>query len=90
MLGRTDSYGPTAMENTENLVLEHLRHIRGRVDQIAEDMGDLKHRMSGLEQAMNLVKREINLSEETDARQQITLDKLAERIGRIERRLELS
>jgi hypothetical protein len=39
---------------------------------------------------MNLVKREINLSEETDARQQITLDKLAERIGRIERRLELS
>lgn len=90
MLGRTDSYGPTAMENIENLVLEHLRHIRGRVDQISEDMGDLKHRMSGLEQAMNLVKREINLSEETDARQQITLDKLAERIGRIERRLELS
>lgn len=77
-------------ENIENLVLEHLRHIRGRVDQIAEDMGDLKHRMSGLEQAMNLVKREINLSEETDARQQITLDKLAERIERIERRLELS
>jgi hypothetical protein len=53
-------------------------------------MGNLKHRMSGLEQAMTLVKRENNLSEETDARQQITLDKLAERIGRIERRLELS
>jgi outer membrane murein-binding lipoprotein Lpp len=78
------------MENNDNLVLEHLRHIRERVDQIAEDMGDLKHRMSGLEQAMTLVKREINLSEKTDARQQITLDKLAERIGRIERRLELS
>jgi hypothetical protein len=80
----------TTENNTENLVLEHLRHIRGRVDQIAEDMGDLKHRMSALEQSMSLVKREINLSEETDARQQITLDKLAERIGRIERRLELS
>ena len=25
-------------ENVENLVLEHLRHIRGRVDQIAEDL----------------------------------------------------
>ncbi|EQD77990.1 hypothetical protein B1A_02521 [mine drainage metagenome] len=74
-------------DDIENLVLEHLRHIRGRVDQIAEDMGDLKHRMSGLEQAMNLVRREINLGEETDARQQITLDKLADRI---ERRLELS
>nr|WP_242947740.1 hypothetical protein [Acidithiobacillus albertensis] len=63
---------------------------RWLVDQIANDMGDLKHRMSGLDQAMILVKRGINLSEETDARQQITLNKLAERIGRIERRLELS
>ena len=49
------------MENIENLVLEHVRHTRGRVDQIAEDIGDLKHRISGLEQAMNLVKREIKL-----------------------------
>lgn len=55
------------MENTENLVLEHLRHIRGRVDQIAEDMGDLKLRMSGLERALTLVKREAHLSEETAA-----------------------
>ncbi|BDB13798.1 hypothetical protein [Acidithiobacillus ferrooxidans] len=76
-------------DNTENLVLEHLRHIRARVDQIADDMTDFKHRMSGLEQAMSLVKREVNLGEETDTRQQITLDRLAERIERIERRLEL-
>ena len=52
--------------------------------------GGFETPQSGLEQAMSLVKREINLSEETDARQQITLDKLAERIQRIERRLELS
>ena len=78
------------MADMDNLVLEHLRHIRGRVDQIADDMMDLKNRISGLEQAMNLVRREVNLSEETDARQQITLDKLVERIQRIERRLELS
>ena len=45
-------------ENVENLVLEHLRHIRGRVDQIADDVGDLKQRMYGLESAMNLVHRE--------------------------------
>ena len=25
-----------------NLILEHLRHIRSRVDQIADDMSDLK------------------------------------------------
>lgn len=46
-------------ENVENLILEHLRHIRGRVDQIADDMSELKHRMSSLEHAMVAVKREV-------------------------------
>lgn len=77
-------------ENVENLILEHLRHIRGRVDQIAEDMNDLKHRMSGLETTMVLVKREVASGDETDARQQVSLDKIVERIQRIEKRLELS
>jgi outer membrane murein-binding lipoprotein Lpp len=76
-------------ENVESLVLEHLRHIRGRVDQIADDVGDLKLRMSGLESAMNLVRREVSLGDETDARQQVTLDKIYARIERIERHLEL-
>jgi outer membrane murein-binding lipoprotein Lpp len=77
-------------ETSDNLVLEHLRHIRGRVDQIAEDVTDLKHRMTSLEGSMSLVKREVAYGDEADARQQATLDKLAERIERIERRLELS
>ena len=76
-------------ENVENLIVEHLRHIRGRVDRIAEDMGDLKHRMSSLESAMVLVKREVSAGDETDARQQVTLDRLLDRIDRIERRLDL-
>jgi len=75
---------------TDNLVIEHLRHIRARVDQIADDVTDLKLRMSGLEGAMGRVKREVAYGDETDARQQITLDKLAARIDRIERRLELT
>lgn len=33
----------------ENIVLEHLRHIRSRVDQIADDMGDVKLRLNALE-----------------------------------------
>lgn len=76
-------------DNVENLVLEHLRHIRSRVDQIADDVGDLKHRMSSLENGMNLVRREVALGDETDARQQISLDKLSARLERVERRLEL-
>lgn len=76
-------------DNIESLVLEHLRHIRGRVDQIADDVTDLRHRMSSLESAMVIVKHEVAHGDETDARQQVTLDKLAERIQRIENRLEL-
>ena len=76
-------------ENVENLIVEHLRHIRGRVDRIAEDMGDLKHRMSSLESAMVLVKREVSAGDETDARQQVTLDRLLDSIDRIERRLDV-
>ena len=47
----------------------HLRHIRGRVDQIGDDITDLKHRMSSLETAMVGVKRELTHGDETDARQ---------------------
>ena len=41
----------------DKLVLEHLRHIRGRVDQMADDISDLKHRMTRLEGATGLVTR---------------------------------
>jgi outer membrane murein-binding lipoprotein Lpp len=77
-------------DNVENLVLEHLRHIRSRVDQIADDMSDLKHRMSSLESAMVSVKHEVAYGDETDARQQVTIDKIIDRIQRIERRLEIN
>lgn len=73
----------------ENIVLEHLRHIRGRVDQIADDVSDLKQRMTGLEVSMSLIKREVSYGDEVDTRQQITLDKLLSRIERIERRLSI-
>ena len=58
-------------EQIDSLVLEHLRHIRGRVDQIADDVGDLKQRMSGLESAMNLVRR----ADRTPAGIALSLDK---------------
>ncbi len=77
-------------ENVESGTIEQLRHIRGRVDRIAEDMSDMKHRMSSLESAMVLVKREVSAGDETDARQQLSLDRLLDRIERIERRLELA
>ena len=77
-------------ESVENLVLEHLRHIRSKVDHIASDMDDLKARMSSLESSMVLVKREVNHGDEVDARLQVNLDKVLKRLDRIETRLELA
>jgi predicted small metal-binding protein len=42
-------------DSVENRVLEHLRHIHGRVDQLADDVAQLKHRMTSLEGTMVLV-----------------------------------
>ena len=77
-------------ENVESLVLEHLRHIHNKVDQIAGDMDDLKSRMSSLESSMVSVKREVNHGDEVDARHRVTLDKLAKRLERIEARPEIA
>jgi hypothetical protein len=63
-------------DQIDSLVLEHLRHIRGQVDRIGDDIIDLKHRMSSLESAMVGVKRELTHGDETDARQQVSIDRL--------------
>ena len=77
-------------DSVESLILEHLRHIRAKVDSTADNIDDLKVRMSSLESAMVSVKREVNHGEDVDARQQVSLDKLLKRIERIESRLELA
>ena len=54
-------------DNAENIFLEHLSDIRSKIDQIAVDMSELKHRMSSLESAMASVKHEIeHHRDETD------------------------
>jgi predicted nuclease with TOPRIM domain len=64
------------MTETESLVLEHLRHIRGAVDALRDDMRDVKVRLGTLEtQYASLSNR---------------LDRLDGRVERIERRLDLA
>ena len=77
-------------DHVENVIIEHRRHIRARVDRIAEDMSDVKLRLPSVESAMVHVKREVSSGDETDARQQVSLDRLADCIQRIERRLDLT
>jgi predicted nuclease with TOPRIM domain len=63
------------MTEAESLVLEHLRHIRGAVDGLREDMREVKGRLGILEnQYASLSSR---------------MDRIDGRIERIEQRLEL-
>ena len=67
-------------DSIENLILEHLRAIRVKIDVIADDIGNIKMRLSAVESQV------ANLTAIFNSR----LDTLEKRIERIERRLDLS
>jgi predicted nucleic acid-binding Zn-ribbon protein len=69
-------------DETANLILEHLRNIRSDTTAIRNDVDDLKLRMTAAEH--HLGQQQIQLAAINGR-----LDRLDERVGRIERRLEL-
>ncbi len=73
----------------DNLILVYLRRIDAKVDQLGEDVYDLKGRVSAVEMGLNAVRRDLVLLAETDARQQVAIDRHGERFDRIEHRLDL-
>jgi predicted nucleic acid-binding Zn-ribbon protein len=71
------------MTETESIVLEHLRHIRGAVDGLRDDMREVKQRVGALE--TELAQVIVRLAEMSNR-----MDRLSDRVERIERRLELA
>ena len=69
-------------DNTDNLILEHLRHIRARVDKNETDMEDLKMRLSSVERSNALLHLDI-------AQVNYRLDGFDRRLATIENRLVL-
>ena len=69
-------------EAVENRILEHLRHIRARVDQVAEDMGTMKLRLSSLESQVAGLHGDNAIAHQR-------MDRIESRLERIERRLDL-
>lgn len=69
-------------DDVAHLMLEQLKHIRATTDAMALDIIDIKSRVSGLELQMGQV-------QVTLAGQSQRIDRLEERIARIERRLDL-
>ena len=76
-------------DNIENLVLEHTRTIRADIARIERKQDETITRLGRIELAVAGLRRDVAHSDESAAEQGVRIDHLAERIDRIERRLEL-
>lgn len=70
-------------ENSDNLVLEHLRAIRGALTDHGERLGRIELRLSAIEQTLGSLYALSGSDRET-------LGSLTRRVERIERRLDLA
>jgi chromosome segregation ATPase len=69
-------------DETTNVVLEHLRRIRASQERMELDIGEIKGRLSALEQTTGQVLNSIGIMNQR-------MDRFDERLARIERRLDL-
>lgn len=69
-------------ESTDNLVLEHLRHIRAKVDRVDERLDRIEGRVGSIEQILSAMHT-------AQVVHQQNLDQLNRRVDRVEKRLEL-
>lgn len=76
-------------DHAESLVLEQLRLIRA--DQVAarDDIREVKNRLATLEGGQGTILQHMGHLASSIAQQQISVDRLSDRVERIERRLEL-
>lgn len=77
------------MESTDNLVLEHLRHIRHAVDSIRDNVQEQSRRLTRRETMIGGIRRDQALDAENAAHLAARLDNVIERVDRIEGRLSL-
>ncbi len=78
------------MSNVENLMLEHLKKIQAELTEIRQDSAEIKARLGSIESGIARITRDEagNYGEIIENRHMY--DKLAERVGRIEKRLEIA
>ena len=76
--------------STDNLVIEHLRAIRTEIAAVKSDTADTRQRVISIETSIVDMRRNVVHVFEDFAHQQLTMDKLLDRVQRIEKRLELS
>jgi len=76
-------------DNVESLILEHLRSIRSVLARQDEKFDEVLSRINLLERSISRLHGDYADTQEFGYRQQAAIDRLSERVDRIERRLEL-
>ena len=76
-------------DEPDDSVLVYLRRLDSKVDLLRDEIRDLKHRVSAVEVGLASVRREIAVLSEGQAFLAVRIDKLEERLERVERRLDL-
>ncbi|RJF89720.1 hypothetical protein D3874_24395 [Oleomonas cavernae] len=64
-------------ENVENLILEHLRHLRGMMDNMRVDILEIKERLGILERQYASISNRVD-------RMDVRLDHIERRLGLVE------
>ena len=77
-------------DNVDNLVLEHLRALRGGQDRIESELLAVAAQLTGLEASTAAGRRDSAHNYEEIIRQQSSIDQIKARIDRIERRLDIT
>ncbi len=76
------------MEDVNGVILEHWRHMREKIDLIAGDVREVKHRLATVEATHGTILQHIGHLASSIAQQQVGFDRMSERIERIEKRLQ--
>ncbi len=77
-------------DKIENLILEHLKKFQVSQDRIESELKEIKNRLAHLEIGQGTIMQHIGHQASMSAQQQLSHDKLSDRVDRIEKRLELN
>lgn len=77
-------------ESVESLVLEQLRLVRAELASIKDDTREIKTRLAVVESGIASLRRDNGDFATTQAAQHLSYDRLADRVERIERRLDIA
>lgn len=76
-------------DQPDNLILVYLRRIDEKLDRARDDLQDVTRRLTAVELGLASVRREVAVLAEADAHLGARIDKVTERLDRIDRRLDI-